>query len=1339
VVHPETRVNEPSYDTLSVEEQFSPNIVRHRDGRSVAVWYDYRESGQGWGVYAQRLGTDGRPLGDNIKVSPDSLPFYENSVPVAGMDSAGNFIVAWLGDGLFAQRFDWSGTPVGGPIKFNSDRNYPDLNPSLAMNPDGRFVAGWYGYDDTLDGHFARWFDSGGNPLGPEVQLDGIASQASDIPAQEWNTASWDPSPIGFPRRGYTFIPADSSSDHFYSIDTIPLGMTPLSGGAELTSLKGSEFGSKYERIKLPFPFKLYGGAFDSVAVFSNGVLGFGPGDPYLRYLGGAQNTLVRRAPPHDIIAPSWSSIYVPAEGAVTVDSSGAPPHRVMTVEWRGMRQSGGVSGGVSFQVDLHEDSNMVVMRYSDTEDSLDFSYASYALGLKGPASSPNLWPVPTSPAVAMDDGGRAVIALMEYVNDEPKVCSQWYNSSGNPTGALVKATDSLHYPDPEAGVWVASDSAGDAVALWYGTSDLYSDGVYAQRIDPSGSIAGEAIFVSGEESYAEWYRPSALMTPDGGMTVFYIGELTEFGLIARRFDRLGNPLPPIVMCDTISYPLSFDYAPDPLWTPTGAGIDRNGNITVVWNASVWSSDIIARSLAANGGETMAPYVINDDREIVSGVAQAPHVASDRSGNLVVVWQEERHGTPGLYYQRFDSNGSKLGANVRVNGTGDGLVGAVDVAMNEQGEFIIAWTPYFDTRVIAQRFTTDGTPNGAMIIIDSTATNYDYAPRVVLGNYGGFTISWMTRPRSYVNQSIALRYYDATGAARGSAFTVSGDKPPEGSSYSMTMSPDGTVLVVWTAYVDTWPGRHMAVVGWVNRFSDPFVISQWASTADKISPAAANIGYNAGTQASEFLVSWLDRRNYGAGIEWDAFSKRLTTEGYSGVQFPNFLDTKVNDNPIVYPSDGLLIGGFGDGGGIVGWQTYDAHWNLRGQRIGEFDSLFFGNFALADPVADYAGDPDLTAGPNRIAAVWIQSTSLLSGSDVMLKLLKPTDPAEARYFTLGQDSLMGKSVSLKAKRFRGEYLKRVQLPSPGNIRDSVYARAFTPYGGLVIGVPRSDSAKVYGWTRWKKGADARKAFPHTGAPRGFDGLVSSTGPRPFVKEQRGLKPLKHNNHLLGEQHALKINIAASDLGITPPGFGDLVYADSTDTTSAVYRRSFRSISKHVDSVLTFWKTVPALEYTVLDSCLTRANRAFSGKLDTFSTRPLRIRGTRFLADVWYLRPNPSAVAPPGFQMEASEPSYAEHYGLDQNYPNPFNPSTTVSFALTYPSEVTLKVFNVLGQVVAVLYDREQIDEGSYEAVFDGAALASGVYLCRLEVSEVQKEEGVEVETSVFVKKMILLK
>lgn len=72
----------------------------------------------------------------------------------------------------------------------------------------------------------------------------------------------------------------------------------------------------------------------------------------------------------------------------------------------------------------------------------------------------------------------------------------------------------------------------------------------------------------------------------------------------------------------------------------------------------------------------------------------------------------------------------------------------------------------------------------------------------------------------------------------------------------------------------------------------------------------------------------------------------------------------------------------------------------------------------------------------------------------------------------------------------------------------------------------------------------------------------------------------------------------------------------------------------------------------------------------------------------------------------------ETFALEQNYPNPFNPSTRISYALPVDAQVTLKVYNSIGQEVAILVD-EFKPAGIHQQVWEARALPSGLYIYRL--------------------------
>ncbi len=87
----------------------------------------------------------------------------------------------------------------------------------------------------------------------------------------------------------------------------------------------------------------------------------------------------------------------------------------------------------------------------------------------------------------------------------------------------------------------------------------------------------------------------------------------------------------------------------------------------------------------------------------------------------------------------------------------------------------------------------------------------------------------------------------------------------------------------------------------------------------------------------------------------------------------------------------------------------------------------------------------------------------------------------------------------------------------------------------------------------------------------------------------------------------------------------------------------------------------------------------------------------------------------------------EDFELAQNYPNPFNPSTTVTYSLPSATNVTLKVYDLLGQEVGVLVDGLQ-SAGLHRVKLDATSLSSGVYFYVLQTPG-----------KTFVRKMMVMK
>ncbi len=75
------------------------------------------------------------------------------------------------------------------------------------------------------------------------------------------------------------------------------------------------------------------------------------------------------------------------------------------------------------------------------------------------------------------------------------------------------------------------------------------------------------------------------------------------------------------------------------------------------------------------------------------------------------------------------------------------------------------------------------------------------------------------------------------------------------------------------------------------------------------------------------------------------------------------------------------------------------------------------------------------------------------------------------------------------------------------------------------------------------------------------------------------------------------------------------------------------------------------------------------------------------------------------------------FSLSQNYPNPFNPVTSIKYSLKYDSYVSIKIYNIIGQLVKILVDNFET-KGYREVLWDGTngysnQVSSGIYFCKI--------------------------
>ncbi len=410
------------------------------------------------------------------------------------------------------------------------------------------------------------------------------------------------------------------------------------------------------------------------------------------------------------------------------------------------------------------------------------------------------------------------------------------------------------------------------------------------------------------------------------------------------------------------------------------------------------------------------------------------------------------------------------------------------------------------------------------------------------------------------------------------------------------------------------------------------------------------------------------------------------------------------------------------------------------------NGVFVGFNSSMDTLADFIVTPTPTSVPDPKSklAKWLFTfpTPLNIGDTVTISGWSLKGTLEKVTYLWKRNSVNVGKTHTKGAIFTYNTLG---LPMPNRINavDAAFKKVSGVITPITIGAPNLDKKK-YGWVSMTSATNFYKSLGiiknkvmilHDSDGRGFDFFKNG---KPFIGKLSTLTPLQQDNKLFAHLAALKLAITTSALSVTPNGFGELLFNDTT--ANPLSGLMIKEIVKEADTMMTGYanRTFESSDtYENLYSAVSRINNAFEGLMDTVSFGTgLVLTGTNPLINFPFLQANPS-VTPEKIVAQSTDEIVPDQFSLEQNYPNPFNPMTNIQFNLPTASNVTLKIFNLLGQEVATILNHQDLEEGSQNIEFNATNFASGVYLYRITATSTD-EDGIS-NTFTSVKKMVLVK
>lgn len=769
---------ERQVNTWTTGDQYWPAVAGTGTGNFFVAWTsdDYPDSfaqdGSVGGIFGQRFDAAGAPVGDEFRIN--TFTAGDQWAPAVAVDGDGNVVLVWesggqdgSGGGIFAQRYDGTGRPLGGEFRVNGTTDGPQRAPLACAAPAGDFVVVWNGegQDGGGRGVFGRRYDRTGTPLGDEFQINtytpndqvvrGVACDGAGGFLVVWDSDGQDGSGWGvFGRR--------------YDPDGLALGsefaVNRATAGNQTNAALGGDSSGTFvvawqsaPPVGQAAPAGLFLQRFDRGGTPVGAEVAVSPLNPAWQQhpavlVDGAGAVIVTwlDAARGDIFGQRYDAAGVPDGAEFQVTFAGRGQNRqamawtragTFVVTWQSLYGDGWNNGVFARQFTTASGVPCAPARPTPTSCAHDCVFPVNAYTKDNQRS----------PSVCLDAAGNAVLVWESSGQDGAAagVFARRYDRGGVPVGGEFQVnTYTAGFQERPV---VSCDGAGNFVVVWESWNspanlgqDGASGGIFAQRYDAAGlRVGGE--FQVNTFTGAEQGGPAAAHGPNGDVVVVWTSDGQDGsggGIFGQRYTSGGEPVGAEFQVNSYTAGRQSDPA---------IAVGGDGTGVVVWASDGQdgsSAGIFAQRFDAAGAALGAEFQVNT---VTADVQSYPAVAADRSGNFVVAWDSfgQDGADGGVFAQRYDAGGARLGAEFQVNTFFRDSTYHVTLSMSAEGDFVVVWDgERYDGSgggIFGQRFDRLGVPQGAEFELDPQVPGDQESAAVSAAVDGGFLAAWSDR------------------------------------------------------------------------------------------------------------------------------------------------------------------------------------------------------------------------------------------------------------------------------------------------------------------------------------------------------------------------------------------------------------------------------------------------------------------------------------------------------------------------------------------------------------------------------------------------------------------
>ncbi len=376
-------------------------------------------------------------------------------------------------------------------------------------------------------------------------------------------------------------------------------------------------------------------------------------------------------------------------------------------------------------------------------------------------------------------DPTNALTEVDEFNNTASQAVELHYprHTSGAETRVNTITTSSQALPG------AAMDDANRSVVTWSGNGPGDASGVFFQRYNALGVAHGSETRINTNTTNTQSDAALAINKSTGDFVVTWTSDQTgDNDIYFQRFDASGVAQGAETRVNSTTTGDQRD---------SQVAMDDSGNFAVVWNAGspnhVYGQRFNSSSVA-QGSEFQVDVASYPGAS--SSDQTTPSISMDSVGKFVVAWrsgsEENLASDWGIYYQRYDASGNRVGTQVHANLYTTSSQGLPAVALGDAGTVVVAWQSTgqeqygtSDTAnygIYFQRFDANNIVKSADFVsaftsndvrANSYVTSDQWLPAVAIGSDGRFTIAWDSSGQDGSSRGIYFRKYRADGTPDG--------------------------------------------------------------------------------------------------------------------------------------------------------------------------------------------------------------------------------------------------------------------------------------------------------------------------------------------------------------------------------------------------------------------------------------------------------------------------------------------------------------------------------------------------------------------------------------------